>query len=75
MEERLKMVHQIFGNLTELEVKSKNKPRSRKIATVPLRRSERLEAKKSKEIISCPICFRCFHEVSKEMDIHFNFHL
>ena len=75
MEERLKMLHQIFGKPPQLEVKVKNKPRPRKVVTVSLRRSERLEAKQQKEIISCPICFRCFDEVSNDMDIHFEAHL
>ena len=74
MEERLKMVHQIFGKLPEQD-KVKNKPRLRKVVTVPTRRSERLEAKHCKEIISCPICFRRFDEVSFEMDSHFNSHI
>ena len=73
MEEIDKMFHHVFGKPPAPE-KVKKEKKSKEVNPVFLRRSVRLLEEKKELIISCPLCFQCFEDVSIVFNNHFKTH-
>eukprot|EP00092_Neocalanus_flemingeri_P087729 GFUD01110773.1.p1 GENE.GFUD01110773.1~~GFUD01110773.1.p1 ORF type:complete len:108 (+),score=17.36 GFUD01110773.1:51-374(+) len=76
IQEREEVFEKIFGPPQKKVAGKLKKTRKRenKLCGTAVRKSERLDARATKPLYSCPVCPECFFELSDEALIHYESH-